>query len=264
MTHLNTCPQQEQIADVAFALQENSPRTSKSDAVLSHARACETCRKLLEQYRNVIELAQRALVRQAPNRPTAECLNEDTLAGYVDGVLKPREQDLAERHMARCIYCLNRLVELSKLMSQATAPGLVEFVLGIAGAGLRLLTYPEEGFALLRTEPVPVLDTRPADTGKRRKVQTWTQQLDDITVTFSAVHVDAMRVSLTLRAARGSAPLAGAQLTLCCGGLLVQSQPLPEEGATTLENLEPNPYECSISDRTGQEIAFALILRAEE
>ena len=65
-----------------------------------------------------------------PFSPTTECLGEETLALYLDGI-KGEARDAIETHLAACDGCRERLAALYRdlqwLLSEEEAPGAVAF-----------------------------------------------------------------------------------------------------------------------------------------
>jgi len=100
------CPDRERL----LAFVEGTLDAEASASVRRHISSCASCG---EAVREISRLT--GLLRSAGSRglsPDDECPEWGTTAAYADGLLRPKERQSAERHIAGCDSCLRLLGEL--------------------------------------------------------------------------------------------------------------------------------------------------------
>jgi len=134
------------------------------------------------------------------------------------------------------------------------------FMLGIGEKGLRITAEPGTGCHVDRVSEAPLLYGGEEGEGKEARSCAWVQYLRDLDLHFSAVADDTDRVTITIRAASGGAPVQDACLQVHRDGELVQRQHFSEDGCATLQGLDIAPYECEITIPARPPVAFILHL----
>lgn len=184
------------------------------------------------------------------------CLDDNTLAEFVDGVLTKVERESAEQHLACCHACLHNAAHLAELAAElAPARPMLQVVLGVARRGLELLQRPLEGFAEQSLQPVMVLGGET----EARAARGWTLSAEGMDADFLAVaDEDAIAVSVQLH--RAGEPVKQSRVTLRCDEVMLESSPVPASGALTFYQLSPGRYTLEITPQEGRPVEFALQL----
>lgn len=187
------------------------------------------------------------------------CLDDNTLAEFVDGVLPPEAVPTVERQLAQCGACLHKALELARITHEL-APRRVwpEVVVAFARRGLRILAKPAEGFQPLALQPLalmgPDLDAA---------AQRWTQTHGEIEGVFT-LSVDASgSVTAQVGFSCEGKPVSGGRVALRMDDLLLESLALPESGEHTFWGLTPGRYLIELEATGLAPASFALDLRQE-
>ena len=268
-------PSKEVLAELAFAMAHGAPLTRQMEAVAAFAETAPETKALLEEYLGVIRATQG--VMSAP-RDASPTVDDNLLAEYVDGVMEPSERERVEGLLARDPEALRAgmaLNELRRIVADQP-PSVLEYVIGVAAKGLRMLSHPETGFALETPVPVPTLGGGPAiptrefstftpNSESEAQVRgqssfTWIQFASNLRMTLTATHAEQERVDLTLRVNDTAGPLRGGRLTVRCNANLVQSELLPVDGTVSLRGLEIAAYDFEIVPPGGPPVRFAVRL----
>ncbi|MBI4558097.1 MAG: zf-HC2 domain-containing protein [Candidatus Hydrogenedentes bacterium] len=257
------CPQNERLVEFSFQAIHAEAATREFRALAAHLEVCPTCEEQVSDYVKLIRRVRRVLADSKATPEAGPCLDDNTLAEYLDGVLGGTRRDEAEAHLAQCRTCLRQLIELSDLMEEVkTAHGtLPTIVLGLVRGGLKLLSWPETGFAPLALEPVRVLGPVADDTKDTQNVCAWTQNLGELRLAATAIYSSPQRIDLALTATTPAGPAAEARLTLRCADTILQAERLSSSGQIVLHNLEPATYEIELVPRNDAPHAFQLTLR---
>lgn len=185
------------------------------------------------------------------------CLDDNTLAEFVDGVLQREALHAVERQLAVCGGCLRKAVDLADLTRElAPAPHWTGVVLGLAERGLRVLSKPLESIRFEALVPVAAL----AGATAAPQAQRWMVAHGSINATFTMTAESNGCVSLHARFERDGRPLSPARLGLRLDDLLLEAHPLPDSGEATLWHLAPGRYQVEI-ESAGEAAFFALELQ---
>ena len=253
------CLSEHQLIELALQRFSDAPDAGGEAAWNAHVESCTTCRKRLGQYLMALDGVRRGL--PASQTGTGPCLDGETIAAYADGALDDAAREEAEAHFARCARCLRQLHDLSESLNDVQQAGwrdVVGFALEIGRHGLRLLSAPASGFRFAETAQPQMLAREQAD---MERALSWSQRFDACELLFNLVRLDDRHVSLTLRGAPDTSPLAGCQFTLRAGGRIIQSESVPEDGALTLHSLEADAYDLEL--HLPETVAFHLDLQQE-
>ncbi len=228
--------------------------------VHEHVAHCAACRALLEEYRSVLALTARIFDEEVFEE-THYWVDDNLIAGYIDNNLDEDVREQVERHIAGCPRCANQLSELAEYM-KAVGPreqGLT-FALKIMRNGLSMLRHPASGFH--SGEAAPVL--LGAEDGDTRPVLAWSQDIDDLRLDFSAVHVDDEHVSLAVNIYKLVSDRMPTRLSLWENGELVQSECLSDCGGLVLQNLRAASYRAEIEVNEHTRIPLVIDLARDE
>lgn len=193
-------------------------------------------------------------------RQGSACLDDNTLAEFVDGVLPPGALPMVERQLAQCGGCLHKALELARLTSElAPRPAWPEVVVACARRGLRILAKPAEGFQPLALQSLPLMgqDTD-ASTAQR-----WTQAQGEIEGVFTLSVDDSGGITAHVGFTREGKPVSGGRVALRMDDLLLESLALPESGEHTFWGLTPGRYLIELESVGLPPASFALDLRQE-
>jgi anti-sigma factor RsiW len=186
------------------------------------------------------------------------CLDENTLAEFVDGAIPATELPAVERQLARCHSCLKKAVELAQWSRElAPEPHWTEVVLGMANRGLRFLSSPGAGFASLNLQPVAVMN----DPEETNGAQCWSVTQGDIDAVFTMTVEAPGLVALQTRLIHRGAPPTNARMTLSLEGMMLESQLLPGNGEHTFWHLTPGRYTIEVEAPDQRIGAFTIELR---
>jgi anti-sigma factor RsiW len=141
-------------------LTAGTPSAAEATELREHLAGCEACREL------AAGPARATLERQLFGFDDARHLDEEQLAGYVDGALDAADREIVETHLEDCAVCR---ADVANLRLPA-APRRSRSLLAIAAVVTLLLLAAGAIFLLLRrpapsppTQPV-IVDTTPATT----------------------------------------------------------------------------------------------------
>lgn len=119
-----------------FGADQIAPVLMHADATARKVEqiAAERVRSIVPSASNdALVISARALMQQAEQRRTEQCLSLKTFNNLVNGQVTWRERDVAEKHVSECFYCLDRFTtfqEIVRMMKdrQPAAPAAVERV----------------------------------------------------------------------------------------------------------------------------------------
>jgi hypothetical protein len=208
-------------------------------------------------FEHTLRLMHRA--RHALRSPWAagNCLDDNTLAEFVDGVLAREERLLAEQHLACCNACLHNAAHLAELAAElAPTQPMLQVVLGVARRGLELLQRPLEGFMEQTLQPAMVLGAETQTPAARG----WTLSAEGVDAEFLAV-ADDDAIAVTVQVNREGAPISKSRITLRSEEILMESCPMPATGRLTFYQLSPGRYSIEITPEGGRPVEFALQLK---
>ncbi len=240
-----------ELVELAFVLSNGEELASDQAEAAQSLQESEYDLREVGEYRRVLGLVREALAAAPPPEAACvgPCLDDDTVAAYVDDALVPRARVAAEVHFAQCPSCLEQLSELAGLVREAPASyeprSILTYVLEIARQGIRLLSHPEGGFSLLEPAPVAVLGSE-SKCSEAQKCCTWRQYFGVYSVLISVVQANEERVDVSLAVSRDSEPVPKARITLRRDDHIVQSESTPESGRVCLLSLETGVYECEV------------------
>ena len=216
----------------------------------------------LEQHAELLKLAQ-DFARLRGKLPSMRhdngnaCLNDNTLAEFVDGVLPTHEAVEAERHLAACGACLHDAVELAQLCSEvAPEARWPEVVIGMAQRGLRLLSQPFQGFAEHALQPVPVMGAEVDSPAAK----CWSATDGEITAYYTMVMQGERAVSLSVRFSRDGDALENGRLALRMEEALIEAHPLAGSGEHTFWQLTPGRYTVELEAGDALAARFSIVL----
>jgi len=186
------------------------------------------------------------------------CLDENTLAEFVEGAVPADELPLVERQLAQCGNCLRKAVELAQWTRElAPEPHWTEVVLGMASRGLRMLSAPASGFVSLNLQPVSVMSGAEEAPG----AQSWSVTQGELDAVFTMTVEGPGLVALQTRLSHRGAPPASARMTLSLEGLMLESQLLPGDGEHTFWHLTPGRYTLEVESTEELIGAFTIELQ---
>lgn len=186
------------------------------------------------------------------------CLDENTLAELVDGILPAEEQAAVEGQLAQCAACLGKAVALAQLMHElAPAPRWNAVVLGIARRGLRILSAPFEGYMEQELQPVAVLSAGTEETTTRR----WRQEDRGVSAIFTVVLEEGGTIGLSMDFEYGGRPLTRGNVALRLDDTLLEARPIaPDDEQQTFWGLEPGNYLVEVLLEEGEAAGFPIVL----
>lgn len=185
------------------------------------------------------------------------CLDENTLAEFVDGVLPESEMPRVERQLAHCGGCLSKAVALVQLTQELTpAPRWPEVVIGIARRGMHILSAPFEGFAEQALQPVAVLSDGEQEPVARR----WQVADHGVTATFTMVVEESGTACLRVHFARAGQAVTEGQVGLRLEDALVESRPLKGAEEQVFHHIEPGHYLLELTPESADKSAYGIIL----
>ncbi len=253
---MNCLPESE-LLDLAFERLGRRPSHATSGGAGSHVERCPACKARLVEYTGMLAGVKKRLDETPPDQ--AACLDDEIIAAYMDDKLDAPAREEAEAHFASCQNCLRQLRELAQCMEDLEdSPGqaALTFVVEVGRRVLRMLATPDEGFSPAEQAPAPAL--APDDT---QHVLCWTQRVDELELELRLVRVDDTHVSLRVAGTAGGPSLAGVRFNLRSGDDIVQSEPIPEDGAFMLHGLEIAPY--ALEFRLPRPVVLHLNLRPD-
>jgi hypothetical protein len=216
----------------------------------------------LEQRAELLKRAQdfetlRGRLRTMRHDDGITCLDENTLAEFVDGVLPVHQATEAERHLAVCGACLHDAVELAHLCSEiAPEARWPEVVIGMAQRGLRLLSQPFQGFTEHALQPVPVMGPE----GDAPAAKSWSATDGGVTAHYTMVMQDERTVSLAVRFSREADALSNARLALRMEECLIEAQPLAESGEHNFWQLTPGRDTVELESGDALAARFSIVI----
>ena len=150
------------------------------------------------------------------------CVDDNTLAEFVDGALEAEELAQVEQRLAACGQCLRNAVSLAQLAHEVIpATPWKTVILGIARRGVQILSAPLEGIAELTLQPVPVMSAVASSTARR-----WQIEDGGITATFTVTLEEGGYVGLSAGFEHQGTALQGGQVLLRADGQLVEFHPI--------------------------------------
>lgn len=186
------------------------------------------------------------------------CLDDNTLAEFVDGVVPEHMLPEVEQKLAHCGACLHKALELAHLANElAPPPSLPAVVIAFVKQGFKILSHPLQGFDALELQPVAMMS---GEDGQAR-ARCWSQVQGDYQGVFTMAADKAGAVSLHVRFLRNGSPAAGSRIALRSQDLLLESQMLPESGEHFFLNLSPAPYAVEVEDELGSTASFLIALQ---
>ncbi len=188
------------------------------------------------------------------------CVDDNTLAEFVDGVLEETELAVVEQRLAHCGACLRNAVFLAQLAHElAPATPWKEVVLGIARRGLRFVTAPLDGFAELTLQPVPALAT--ATASARR----WTMEDNGVSATFTVTLEEGGMVAMTMGFEHANQVLRAGRVALHADDILVEMQPIGSSWEHhTFWHIEPGRYLIEVTLPNHTEARFPVTITEGE
>jgi hypothetical protein len=225
-------PSKEVLAELALALAHNAPLTRQMEAAAACAEETPEVKARLQDYLKIIETSRKVFARPRVDADARATIDDNLLAEYVDGQLDQADRERVEAMLARDPESLRDGMELAALAREVVDqhPSVIEYVIGVAAKGLKMLIHPETGFTFETPEPVPVLGGGPAiptrefstftpksqgETQPREQSSfTWIQFASNLRMTLTATHAEQERVDLTLRVNDTAGPLRGGRLTV--------------------------------------------------
>lgn len=139
----NTCPADDKL--LTAALGGGSAMT-----VAAHAATCPDCGPLWETFRAAASSAR-------PTRRDADCLDDNALAEYIEGVITPGPRRHAEAHLAACAACTAQLAALHGLLEPGARESVPQIALAWLRDGLRTLDTIAAAFRPVELSLAPVL-----------------------------------------------------------------------------------------------------------
>lgn len=246
------CPDAMQLAVIVFKLKLNIPLSRDEEVLRHHVDACGECRGALKQ---TVETVQ-GLAEHAGDTGQEACLDQNTLAEYLDDVLPAAHRESAEAHLAGCGQCRSQLTDAFQALNTLEPDtGPLEILIRVAKFGLKIITPPAPGFSPLAASAQAMLG--PATEGA---VVQWRQRLREADLLVTAERGEGDHISLSFGIDAFSSPWHGARLTLRQDGAMMQSENFPDSGSLTLHNLGLETYEVEIAFGTGESHTFLISL----
>jgi len=185
------------------------------------------------------------------------CLDDNTLAEYIDGVLHEGGSSVVEKQLAACPVALRRTVAAAQLVQElAPVASWRAVVLGVAQRGLRILSAPFEGFAEQALQPVAVLSSSDVTASTRR----WRADDGGVTGDFTVTLEEGGAVGLSMLFEHGGRPLSRGRIGLRLDDTLLEVQPLLADAACSFWHLEPGHYLLEFSVDNALEASFPIVL----
>jgi len=217
------------------------------------------------------EAAERAFLRSVSTfealRQSADCascdacLDENTLAEFVDGVLTANEVVAVERALAQCGNCLRNAVALAQITHELTpAAPWKEVVLNIARRGLRIAAAPLEGFSELALQPVASLSAATETT----RARCWSLDDNGVVATFTVTLEEGGMIAMAMTFERDGHAVRGGRIALRAEDLLVEVRPLGRlEEQHTFWHIEPGQYLVEIILPDTTEARFPITIESD-
>ena len=89
----------------------------RDEEMRAHIAQCPSCKQL---YQNLLKLDMAIKTNTLLNVPKIDktCLDELTIAAYVDNSLPGKEKDKADKHLRSCEHCLHQIVSLRRTIQE--------------------------------------------------------------------------------------------------------------------------------------------------
>lgn len=189
---------------------------------------------------------------------TEGCLDDNTLAEFVDGVVPPHRLQEVEQRLAHCGACLHKALDLARLANElAPRPSIPAVVISLAQKGLALLSHPLKGFEPLELQPLAMMGEHSvADSAK-----CWSLLQGHLQGVFTMAVDKSGAASLHVRILQDGFPAGGNRIALRCEDLLLESQLLPESGEHFFFDLSPAEYIVEVEDESGNATGFPIELQ---
>ncbi len=185
------------------------------------------------------------------------CLDANTLAEFVDGVLPEEAMPAVQGQLAHCGACLGKAVALAQLTRELTpAPRWPEVVLGMARRGVHFITAPLTGFAEQTLQPVPVM----AGEAPEVAVRQWTLLDRDIVGVFTLTQEEDGLAGLSVRFERDGSQLTRGRVELRLDDALLESHPITSGEERAFWHLEPGPYRIDVLLSPDEGATFGIAL----
>lgn len=242
------------LLDLALAASELPANSPERAALLARAGLGA---RAAEDFQRAVGILE-ALRQSAGCVDCDACVDENTLAEFVDGVLEAEEQSAVERQLAVCGSCLNNALTLAQLAHELV-PGasLKEVVLGIARRGLHFVTAPLEGFSELALEAVPSLSTATTGSAARR----WRVEENGIVATFTVTLEDGDLVAMSVGFEKDGQALRSGQVALRAEDLLLEVQPIGKQWEHhSFWHVEPGRYLVTVTLPDMTEAQFPVVV----
>lgn len=246
-------PRQLELAFALAALPQDSPERAQrlADAGVPAPQRAEFL-KTLQAFEQLRQSAG-----CGPCTQVDRCLDENTLAEFVDGVLPESEMPRVERQLAHCGGCLSKAVALVQLTQELTpAPRWPEVVIGIARRGMQILSAPFEGFAEQALQPIAVL----SDNNQEPVARRWQVADHGVTATFTMVVEESGTASLRVNFARAGQAVTEGQVGLRLDDALVESRPLKGAEEEVFHHIEPGHYVLEFTPDSAATAAYGIVL----
>lgn len=154
--------------------------------VETHLNTCPGCKSKVDHLRKEAVLVSE-LMRSSKPEPTGECIDDETLALYLDEGLDADEREEAEGHLSTCRSCQGRLIQLNRairsLVHEDDTDAAIEFATEGRAATLTSVTAAENSKAL------PARKARPEGLGWPLALCLASFLVAGLSVTFARDHV---------------------------------------------------------------------------
>lgn len=112
------CPSLDNLVEAAFHRVNGEKSSGDLSSTINHARTCSSCATLLAEYVAAITAARRVLASASQTATAGPCLDDNTLAAFIDHALDSDLRDHVDRHLVQCDRCLRQLIELGEVLQE--------------------------------------------------------------------------------------------------------------------------------------------------
>lgn len=246
MNNDTNCPGDEILMDAALARAAGLALSEAQRLAAAHATGCEKCQ-------SVMAFLSVGTGAHARGTQSIDCLDENTLAEYFDGVMAWDERVEAEAHLAACPRCLHQLAELHTLMTTVEpSRSLPQLALAWLRDGFRVLGAATETFSSVPLQTVPVLDG-PSES----RVMAWDLESSAGPLRVTVQHDRDTRA--TLRLSFVEMPVNRCRVHLRSAGQLLESRTLGRDAVIEFAELNVADYDLEI-EAGGHVTGFAFCL----
>jgi hypothetical protein len=252
-----TCPRIEEILELSIARRSGN----MDHEAESHVARCNHCKAVLEKFDALVEMQ----ARHGHELPaTADCLDDNDFAAYVDGRVADNRRDRIERHLAKCDRCIGELFTLYEVLTAVTHESrktAVHVVLGLVTRGLAILSAPSAGFVHIELQPAKTLSGPPgSDTTPG---VAWKQSVGMHEVSVVASRTSTEFIDLVLSLSCEDEAARDFSVSLYREGCLIESKSSVGPEGAVFNRLGRGQYKIEIASGTGELIGFNLSLVAD-